>query len=303
MARKSFDEIVAKAKQSGKRNRVLMAGADAENILKGLFHAQDEGIASPILIGPRARTEDMLERLGLKDKPYELVESRPGDNVTQMAIDLFHEGRGDVLLRGNIQTREFLVPLLEKKNNMRHEGRLLTHVDLVSMPTYPKLIAISDVTVTIEPDPNQKKEIIRNLVGTLKALGWEKPNIALLSLVEEVSFHMRDTEVAYELVRDHRERPIADCNLVGPISYDLILSQEAARLKGYDCPYCGQFDGIIAPNLLAGNLIVKGWQMHAQGTTCGIVVGAKAPVAISSRSDAPDVTFNSLACCAALPEY
>jgi len=298
---KNFDGIVERAK-SGKKFRAIIAGSDAENILKGAFRAQDEGFVTPILVGPRERTQHMLERLGLADKPFELVESAPGDNVTQMAVDMIKEGRGDILMRGNIQTREFLLPLLDKKNGMLRKDWLLTHVALVSMPEYPKVIAIGDVTVTIRPNPNQKKQIIRNMTGVLKSLGVEKPNLALLSLVEQVSFHMRDTVEAFELVKDHRERPIADCNLVGPIAYDLILSQEAARLKGYDCPYCGQFDGIVAPELMVANIIVKGWQMHAHAVTCGVMVGAKVPVAVTSRSDDPEVAFNSLACCAALPE-
>ena len=136
--------------------------------------------------------------------------------------------------------------------------------------------------------------------GTLKAAGYEKPNIALLSMVEQVSFHMKDTVEAQELVKEHKSKPIADCNLVGPIAYDLILSKEAARLKGYDNPLCGDFDGIIVPSLLAGNLIVKCWQMHAQAQTCGVVIGAKVPVALTSRSDAKEVAFHSLAFCAAL---
>ena len=98
----------------------------------------------------------------------------------------------------------------------------------------------------------------------------------------------------------HAQNPIADCNLVGPIAYDLILSKEAARLKGYDNPHCGDFDGIVVPSLLAGNLIVKCWQMHAQAKTCGVVIGARVPVVLTSRSDDKEVPFLSLAFCAAL---
>ena len=301
MALKNFDEIVEKAKKSGVRNRVVIAGADAENILLGAFEAQDDGFATPVLVGPGLKIVQMLEKLGLKDKTYRLVETTPDQDVTQVAIDLINRGEGDVLMRGNTQTREFLIPLLEKENGLR-TNKLLTHIDLVSMPEYHKLIAIGDVTVTIEPNLNQKRAIIGNMVGALKALGYENPNIALLALVEETSFHMKDTIEAHELVQEHKRRPIADCSLVGPISYDLILSKEAARLKGYDNPLCGEFDGIIAPSLLAGNLIVKCWQMHAHARTCGVIVGAKIPVAITSRSDDKDVSYLSLALCAALPK-
>jgi len=168
------------------------------------------------------------------------------------------------------------------------------------MPEYPKLIAIGDVTATIEPDLQQKKEIIRDMTEMLESVGYGTPNIALLSMVEKVSFHMKDTVESQTLVREHGEEPIANCNLVGPIAYDLILSQEAARLKGYDNPLCGDFDGIVTPSLLAGNLIVKCWQMHAHAKTCGVVIGAKIPVALTSRSDDKEVAFLSLAFCSAL---
>lgn len=301
MALKNFDLIVERAKESFKPLRVVIAGADAENMLLGAFQAQDEGFASPVLVGEPDKVEPMLERLGLKSKPYKLAAIGPEESPAQRAVDLIHQGEGDVLMRGNTQTREFLLPLLDQRNGLRTD-RLLTHVDLVNMPEYPKLIAIGDVTVTIQPTLQQKKMIIRNMVDMLKAVGYERPNIALLSMVEKVSFHMKDTVEAQELVKEHAERPIADCELVGPIAYDLILSKEAARLKGYDCPLCGEFDGIVVPSLLAGNLIVKGWQMHAHAKTCGVVIGAKVPVALTSRSDSKDVAFLSLAFCAALPK-
>lgn len=299
MALKNFEPIVERAKQVSKPKRVVIAGADAENILLGAFEAQDAGFVTPVLVGEESKVVPMLERLGLKDKPYRLAATQPGENVAQTAVDLVNQGEGDMLMRGNTQTREFLLPLLVPENGLRTD-KLLTHIDLVCMPEYPKVIAIGDVTVTIEPNLQQKKLIIGNMVETLKAVGYEKPNIALLSMVEKVAFHMKDTVEAQELVREHEHRPIADCNLVGPIAYDLILSKEAARLKGYDCPMCGEFDGIIVPSLLAGNLIVKCWQMHAHAKTCGVVIGAKVPVALTSRSDDKEVAFHSLAFCTAL---
>ena len=299
MEMKDFNQIVERAKRSFRKMRVVIAGADAENILLGTFEAQDAGFASPVLVGEAEKIEPMLERLGLKDKPYSLVATQPGEDVVQAAVDVIRRGEGDVLMRGNTQTRDFLMALLDKKNELRTDKRLV-HIDLVSMPEYPKLIAIGDVTVTIQPDIQQKKEIIRSMTETLESVGYDKPNIALLSMVEEVNFHMKDTMEAQELVRSHADTPIANCNLVGPIAYDLILSKEAARLKNYDEPLCGNFDGIVVPSLLAGNLIVKCWQMHAKAKTCGVVVGAKVPVALTSRSDDKEVSFLSLAFCAAM---
>ena len=297
----NFDQIIERAKASFRKERVVIAGADAENILLGAFAAQEEGFATPVLVGDRSKIEPMLERLGLKDKEYRLVCTGPEDNVTQIAIDLIDRGEGDVLMRGNTQTREFLMPLLDKRNNMRTD-KLLTHVALVNMPQYHKLLAVGDVTITIQPDLQQKKKIIQNMTDTLELLGYDRPKLALLSMVEKVSFHMKDTIDTQELVKQNKERAFANCELVGPIAYDLIMSREAARLKNYDCPYCGDFDGIVVPSLLAGNLIVKGWQLHAQARTCGVVVGARTPVALTSRSDSKEIAFLSLAFCAAIHE-
>ena len=133
MALKSFDQIVEKAKKTGEKNRVVIAGADAENILLGAFQAQDAGFATPILVGEADKINPLLDKLGLKDKEYRMVETYPGDNVTQVAIELINKGEGDILMRGNVQTREFLMPLLDSRNGLRTK-RLLTHIDLVSMP-------------------------------------------------------------------------------------------------------------------------------------------------------------------------
>lgn len=303
MAISNFEQIVEMAKASGRRSRVVIAGADAENILLGAFEAQDAGFVELILVADPDELLPLLERLGLKSKSYRLVATRSDESVTQRAIDLINAGEGDILMRGNVQTREFLMPLLDKKNGLRTK-RLMTHIDMVSMPEYPKLVAIGDVTINVEPTELQKKDIIRNMVDVLRHFEDEdeKPNIALLALVEKPSFHMKDTIEAVDLVRDHSRNPIADCNLSGPIAYDLILSKEAARLKGYHNPLCGEFDGIVAPSLLAGNLIVKAWQMHGHAKTCGVIVGAKIPVAITSRSDDKEVSFLSLALCCALPQ-
>ena len=191
---------------------------------------------------------------------------------------------------------------MDKKNDMIRPGRLLTQLCMMKLPDYNRILSISDVTIIPDPTINQRKEIVRNMVKFLKVLGYEHPNIALLTLVERPSFHMRDTVEAQTIVREHLEEPIADCELVGPIAYDLIISKEAARLKNFDCPLCGEFDGIVTPNLLAGNLLVKALQIHSRAASCSAIVGTRYPTAITSRSDPQEQAYLSIAVCAALPE-
>ena len=297
---RDFSAVVEKAKSLGRPMRVAIAGADAENILKGAFDAQAEGFVEPILIGKYKRIQNTLERLGAKDRDYDIEPIGEGGNVVQYAIEMIKAGAADCLLRGNVMTRDFLLPVINKANHLINSGSLLTQICVLDIPDYPRLLAISDVTVIVEPSVEQREIIIRNMVDALKVFGLEKPNIAILSLVEAPSFHMADTVEAQTLVKKHSREPFADCNLVGPIPYDLIVSKEAARLKNYDCPYCGEFDGILVPDLLSGNLIVKVLQKHLGVDGCGILVGANIPIAISSRSDGPSQAYYSLAACAAM---
>ena len=303
MELKNFDNIISRVPKLNAPLRVVLAGSDGENMLRGLFQAQKEGFVQPVLVGDRARTMVQLEKLGLDKEPYTMVDTAPGHNVTQAAIDVIHCGEGDILMRGNMPTRDFLMPVLDKKNGLRTE-RLMSHVSLASIPEYPKLLALSDMTIIVSPNPTQKKAIIKNTADALKAFGYENPKLALMALVENVNFHMPDTIEAQRLVSEQKQHPFADCELWGPISYDLIISKEACRLKNYDCPWSGGgFDGIIAQDLIAGNTLVKSWLIHAHATTCGAVVGAKVPIALTSRSAKAEESFLSLVFCAVLNEW
>jgi len=303
MELKNFDSILSRMPKLDRPMRVILAGSDGENMIRGVFQAQKEGFVHPVLVGDRARTITVLEKFGLEREPYTMVDTPPGHNITQAAIDIIHAGDGDILMRGNIPTRDFLMRVLDKNNGLRTE-RMMSHVSLASLPEYPKLIALSDMTVIIEPDLNQKKAIIRNTADALKAFGYENPKLALLSLVEHVTFHMKDTVEAQRLVAEQKSRPFADCELWGPIAYALIMSKEAARLKNYDCEWCGGgFDGIIAPDLSTANTLVKSWLIHAHAVTCGAVVGARVPIALTSRSAAVEETYLSLVFCAVLDAW
>lgn len=301
MYRTNFDFVVEKAKTAEKPLRVVIAGADAENILKGAFRAEADGFAELTLLGDEEKITVMLSDLGLADRKYTIVNAADPDTVVQAAVDLVKAGKADALMRGSTQTRDFLLPVLDKKNGLMIPGRLLTHINLLKLPDYDRILGISDVTIIPAPDMSQRKEVVRNLTETLQRLGYEKPNIALLSLVEKPIFRMPRTVEAQTIVREHEAHPIASCNLVGPIAYDLVLSKEAARLKHYDCPYCGEFDGIVVPRLNTGNLLVKALHIHAHAQSCGVIVGANIPIAITSRADPPEEAYLSLAMCVALP--
>ena len=294
-----FNRLVEKAKTIDKPMRVAVAAADAENILKGVFAAQEDGFVKPILVGNESKIKAVLEKIGCLDRDYVIEEACGGDNPVQYAIEMVNAGDADILMRGNQQTRDYLMPVLNKANHLIKEDALVTHVVFLKVPGYKKVIAISDVTLLIQPSMETRVKVLQNMVEAMKTLGIEKPNIALLSMVEKPSFHMRDTVEDQTIVRNHQKKPIADCNIAGPIAYDLIMSKEAAELKNYDCPYCGDFDGIVVPTLMSGNLLVKVLINSAGAKGFGYLVGAKTPIAIAGRSDNPEQTYLSLAACAA----
>ena len=297
---KEYEFIVERAKALGKPARVVVAGADAENILKGVFMAQDEGFVEPVLVGREAKMQKTLAALGFSDREFEFHAIDISTNPVQYAIEMINSGDADILVRGNTQTRDFLMAILNKANHMIDPGALVTHVQMLKIPGYEKLLGISDVTLLIAPSADERKEVAVNLVKALNLCGVEKPSIALLAMIETPAFHMRDTVEDQTIVKNHQRKPIADCNLAGPISYDLIMSKEAARLKNYDCPYCGEFDGIVVPTLMSGNLMVKVLEQTAGASGFGILMGTKVPVSISGRSEGPEATFLSLACCVSM---
>ena len=296
---KEFDLILDKAKSLSKPMRVVVAGADAEHLLQAVFEAEARGFAIPVLVGNEDRIRTMLKELKLEDRKYEICGVVADDNVVQDAIDVVRNGGGDVLMRGNTSTRGFLMPLLNKGNKLI-ERDVLTYVSLMKLPNYDRLLALSDAAVIIQPSVERRKQIIRNMVELLNKLGISHPNVAVLSLVEKPSFHMRDTVEAQTIARDHAAHPIADCEVVGPITWDLVVSKEAARLKGFDNPLCGEFDAVCVPDVMAGNILMKALMMSAQVNSCGVVAGATIPIALNSRSNSVEQAYLSLATCAAL---
>lgn len=301
MELRNFDEML-KLVPKGKKIRAAVAGSDSENVLKAVFQAQEEGFIEPILVGSTARTIVVLEQLGLTDKSYEMVEIGTGASPAKVAIDLINSGKADILVRGNVLAHEMLPYVLNKTEGL-YDGRMLSHVSLASLPDYPKLIALTDMAVIVQPDLQKKKAMLVNMAEALGALGYEDPKLALMAVVEHVTFHARDTVDAQTLMMDQARTHFVNAQLWGPISYDLIVSKEAARLKKYDCPWCGEgFDGILAPELTLANTLVKSWLMHSQSDVSGVVVGAKAPIAFANRSASAREHYLSIAFAAILAD-
>ena len=295
---KDFDFVINRCKALKKPARVVVTGAYVENTLRAVFQAEAEGFCRPVLVGSENRILAILERMGLKDRTYDICDVAEGDDLVQHAIDIVNAGMGDVLMRGNTSTRSFLMPILNKDNNL--VKGFVSEVALVKVPYYDRVLALSDVSVSVNPSVEQRMEIVKNTVEVLNALGKKHPNVALMSLAEKPSFHMRDTVEAQNIVREHEAEAIADCNLVGPITWDLIVSKEAAKAKNFDCELCGEFDAVVMPNVMAGNTTMKVLGMSANCNTCGVLAGTTVPVAMTSRASSVERCYLSLAVAVAM---
>ena len=301
---KEFDFVIHRARSLERPARMVVAGAYCENILKAVFDAESMGFCRPVLVGNGEKIAGMLKKLGLFDREY-VISDVPDSEINtdyhvymKRALDIINDGLGDILVRGNTSTRNFLMPILDKKIGI--SDGLVSEVSLIKVPYYDKVLALSDVSVLINPSEGQRKKVVKNIVNVLSHLGIQHPKVAVLSLVEKPSFHMRDTVEAQNIVRAHQAEPIADCELVGPIPWDLIVSKEAARLKNYNCPYCGEFDAVLMPNVMAGNTVMKVLTMSADVNACGVLAGTRVPVAIASRSSSEEQAYLSLCVAAAM---
>ena len=295
---KNFDFVIERAKSLKKPARVVVTGAYVENILSAVFQAEAEGFCRPVLVGSEDRILAVLDRMGLKDRSYDICHVDEGDDLVQHAIDVVNAGMGDILMRGNTSTRSFLMPILNKQNKL--VKGFVSEVALVKVPYYDRILALSDVSVSVNPSVEQRMEIVKNTVEVLNALGNSWPNVALLALAEKPSFHMRDTVEAQNIVREHEIEPLANCNIVGPITWDLIVSKDAAKAKGYECDLCGEFDAVVMPSVMAGNTTMKVLGMSADCNTCGVLAGTTVPVAMTSRASSVERVYLSLCVAAAM---
>jgi phosphate butyryltransferase len=197
-------------------------------------------------------------------------------------------------MKGLIETRTLLRPVVHKENGL-NSGRVMSHFALSELPTYHKLIVNTDGGMIPYPSLNEKKEIIINAVEILHKLGYHCPKVAVLTGVEKVNKKMPETVDASELKAMNLRGEISGCVIEGPISYDLAMSAESAKIKKFECKFCGDFDILVVPNLAAGNILGKSWYISAGGRMAGIIAGANVPIVLTSRGASADEKYLSVA--------
>lgn len=294
----NYSQLIQAIQQQQKTSRVVIAAAEDEHALEAVLKGRRNWIADPILVGQKYLIEELLRKLGEDPHSLEIVDAGPNGNSAQIAIDLINGGHADFLMKGKIDSSCLLKAVVDKSNRL-HTDRLMSHLAFFEIPSYSKLLVISDGGMVAYPNLEQKKQIVENAVANLTQMGYTKPKIAVLAGVEHVNPKMQETLDAAELSRMNHDGLIRGCVVDGPISYDLAMSKEIAKIKNYQCENCGDFDVLIVPELVTGNVLSKALILNSGAKMAGMVVGAKIPIVLSSRGASAEEKYLSLAICAA----
>ncbi|MGQ9561159.1 MAG: bifunctional enoyl-CoA hydratase/phosphate acetyltransferase [Candidatus Oleimicrobiaceae bacterium] len=293
---RSLDELLEGAKGGGKVT-VAVAAAQDEAALSALHEAERVGLAEALLFGPEAEIRSVWAQLGTPLPASMTIRDCPTEHeAVRAAVVAVRQGEADILLKGKTKTATLLKTVLDAEFGLR-TGRLLSDVFLCEDPRRAgnKLRMITDGGVTLCPDVNQKVEIIQNAVEVAHALGIESPRVALLSAVETVVPALASTVEAAIITKMWERGQIKGCIVDGPLALDNAVSEEAARIKGISSPVAGRADILVCPSIEAANMLAKSTTYFAGFRLAHVIVGAKAPVLIPSRSDTADAKLLSVA--------
>jgi len=269
--------------------------------LRGAIEAAQRGLIEPILVGPEAKIKRLVEQEQLDISPYRLVAAEHSHHSAERAVALIHAGEAQTLMKGSLHTDELLAEIVKKDGGLRTERRL-SHCFLLSVPTYPRLIAITDAAINIAPTLEDKRDIIQNAIDLAHAIGILEPKVAILSAVETVTNKIPSTLEAGALCKMADRGQISGGLLDGPLAFDNAIDEQAAKTKGILSPVAGKADILVAPGLEAGNMLAKQLTFMADAEAAGIVLGARVPVVLTSRADSARARLASCAVAVLLAE-
>ncbi|MCC8081548.1 MAG: bifunctional enoyl-CoA hydratase/phosphate acetyltransferase [Lachnospiraceae bacterium] len=293
MVLKNFDVLIEKVKSFPEPKKVIVAAAGDAHTLEAIKEAVDEGIVKPVLVGDKAKIIEIAAEIGLNVAEEDIYDEPDAVGAAQKSVALIHEGKGDFIMKGKLETAQILKPVVNKETGLG-TGRVMSHFVFDELPYYHKLLVTTDGGMMTYPTLEQKKDIIINTVETLKALGYENPKIACVAAVEKVNPKMPETVEADALKQMNQNGEITDCIIEGPISLDIALSKEIADLKGFDSPVAGDADVVLVPNIQVGNILGKSITVIARGNMAGFIVGAKVPIVLTSRGSSAKEKYLSL---------
>lgn len=294
----NFSQLIEKVRKFQIKKKVVVVAAHDEHTLEAVFKASENNIVDPILIGKAKEIKNILSNLGKFIDDNAIINIEDDSLSAYKAVELVNKGEVDFIMKGKIQTADLLRAVVDKEKGLSI-GNIMSHFVIMEVPNYHKLIVITDSGMLMYPTLEQKKEIINNAVNTLILMGYKKPKVAILTAVDKVNPKMPETIDARELKKMNQNSEIKNCIIEGPISYDLTMSKEAAKIKGYMSPVVGDADILLVPNITAGNILGKCLIYSARAKMAGFIVGAKVPVVLTSRGSTSEEKYLSLVLSAA----
>ena len=258
--------------------------------------AVEAGIVDVTLVGDEALIAKACCEEGMDISSFEIVHNPDEMASVAQAVQMVREGRGDFLMKGLCSTDKFLRAILNKETGLLPPKGTLTHCGVLEIPQYHKLLFVGDVAVIPAPDFKQKQVIMDCLVKTAKAVGVEKPKVAIIAATEQVLTSQPATVEAAMLAKMVDRGQIKGCIADGPLALDVAIDQESVEIKGLVSPVAGDADCLLFPNIESGNVFYKVNSKLVPGVRqAGILVGAKVPCVLSSRADSIDTKLNSIA--------
>lgn len=290
---KNFSDILSKVKGHQSTQKIAVAAAEDIQVIDSLLQAQDEMIAEPVFIGEEAKIRELLRTRDRNPANFNIITATL-DVAGQRTVDIVKEGSAQVLMKGMLDTKSFLSPIVKKENNLR-TGALISHLAIFEIPNYHKLLMNTDGGMVMYPSLEDKHQIINNATHALHAMGIKTPKHAVLCAVEKVNPKMPESVEAATLQQMNREGIIQGCIVEGPISYDVAMSREIASHKMYISDNVEDFDCMILPNIQAGNILGKCLMVTANSSMAGVVVGTKVPIVMTSRGSDANEKLHSIA--------
>jgi phosphotransacetylase len=255
-----------------------------ETALASAIDAATQGLIAPILVGPAATIAEIARAKGIDLGGAEIVDVADSHAAAARAVELVREGRAELLMKGSLHTDELLSAVIAKATGLR-TGRRLSHVFLMDVPTYHKVLLVTDAAINIAPTLEDKMDICQNAIDLARTFGVERPKVAILAAVETVNSKMQATLDAAALCKMAERGQIKGGLLDGPLAFDNAISRDAATIKGIVSEVAGDPDILLAPDLEAGNMMAKQLSFLANADSAGLVIGARVPIILTSRAD------------------
>jgi phosphate acetyltransferase len=293
-----YDRLISRAKQVSAVRCAVVHPCD-ESSLTGIVQAAQNGLIVPILVGPAQRIKTIAREHDLDIGPFELVDVAHSEAAAARAVQLIHEGKAELLMKGSLPTDELMRAVTASATGLR-TARRISHVFIMDVPSYPETLFIADAAINIAPDLDAKRDIVQNTIDLFVQVGLGTPRVAILSAVETVTTKIPSTIEAAALCKMAERGQITGGVLDGPLAFDNAIDPQAAETKGIRSAVAGRAQILIVPDLEAGNMLAKNLTFMLKADAAGLVLGAKVPVILTSRADS---VRTRLASCAAAVLY